>query len=233
MNRPRLLIADDHALLLDGLRKLLEPEFELAGTAADGHATVEAWSLLRPDLALIDVGLPLLNGIEAAGRIRRLSADARILMLSMHADRVYVEESLRLGASGYVLKQGAATELMEAIRTVLAGGMYLSPALGPMPDAKALEASPDDLFRSGLTPRQRQVLQLISEGKSMKEIAFILRISVRTVEFHKNGIIQELGLRTTAELTRYALDHGITGRGTIRVEEKKEEQASTTSETAL
>lgn len=208
--RPRLLIAEDHQLVADGIRKLLEPEFELAGAVNDGRAAVEFFDRLRPDLIILDVGLPLLNGIEAARKIKNISADARILFVSMHADRAYIEEAFSVGGSGYLLKQAAAAELVEAIHTVLDGRFYLSRGLpsGMGPAGESIR-NPKSGFGSRLTPRQREVLQLIAEGKSMKEMGDILGISVRTVEFHKNGIMRELGVRTTAELTRYALAHGI------------------------
>jgi DNA-binding NarL/FixJ family response regulator len=213
MERPRLLIADDHALLLDGLRKLLTPEFDLIATVGNGRDAVEAFERLRPDLVLLDIGLPLLNGIEAARQIKGIAPDARILFVTMQTDRVYVDEAFRAGGSGYVLKQAAADDLVHAIRTVLRGRVYVSPQVAAKAGSVPLDTASDpaSLFGGRLTPRQREVLQLVAEGKSMKEIAQILNISVRTVEFHKNSIIQELGFRTTAELTRYALEHGIAG----------------------
>ena len=204
MDKPRLILADDHAVLLDGLIKLL-PDFDVVGTASDGRSAVELWRQLRPDLIVLDIGLPLLNGIEAARQIKALAPAAKILFLTMHSDRVYLEEAFHSQASGYVLKQSAAVELVQAIRTVLEGGEYVSPGLhrelvGPSPQGMG----------SDLTPRQREVLQLISEGKAMKEIAHLLQISVRTVEFHKNSLMEQLGMHNTAELIRYAIEQGIT-----------------------
>jgi DNA-binding NarL/FixJ family response regulator len=213
MPKPRLLLADDHELLLDGLRKVLEPDFDLIGAVGDGRAAVAAFEQLHPDLLLLDIALPLLNGIEAARQVKRLSPDARILFVTMQTDRVYVEEAFRAGAAGYVLKQAAASELVDAIRTVLRGRHYVSPHVVQKMGVGALDISrdPSRLFGGQLTPRQREVLQLVAEGKSLKEIAHLLSISVRTVEFHKNGLMQVLGFRTTAELTRYAVEHGIVG----------------------
>jgi len=213
MPKPRLLLADDHELLLDGLRRILEPDFELIGSVGDGRAAVATFEQFQPDLMLLDISLPLLNGIEAARQVKSNSPDARILFVTMQTDRVYVEEAFRAGASGYVLKQAAATELVEAIRAVLRGRNYISPLVAerigiPVFD---LTRDPSRLFGGQLTPRQREVLQLIAEGKTLKEIGQVLGISVRTVEFHKNGLMQALGFRTTAELTRYAVDHGIVG----------------------
>ena len=206
--RPRLIIADDHVLLLDGLKRLLENDFDLVATATDGYAAVEAAERLRPDVILIDIGLPLLNGLEAARQVRRALPDTKILSVTMQTERIYVEEAFRAGGSGYVLKQAAGTELLHAIQTVLAGQRYLSPRIGIEIDK--LEAHPANRRTvGGLTARQREVLQLVAEGKSMKEIAWLLRISVRTVEFHKQSLFQDLGIRTTAELIRYALDQKI------------------------
>jgi DNA-binding NarL/FixJ family response regulator len=211
MGKPRLLLVDDHELFLDGLRKLLEADFDLAGVATDGRAGVAAYEELQPDLVLMDIGLPLLNGIEAARQMKRLAPAAAILFVTMQTDRIYLEEAFRAGGAGYVVKQAAARELVEAIQAVLAGRFYVSPMIAERAGSLRFDAakSPTDLFGGQLTPRQREVLQLVAEGKSMKEIAQILQISVRTVEFHKNGIMQELGFRTTAELTRYAIEQGI------------------------
>jgi DNA-binding NarL/FixJ family response regulator len=213
MGKPRLLLVDDHELFLDGLRKLLEEDFDLVGAVGDGRAAVAAFEQLAPDLVLLDIGLPLLNGIETARQVRQINPSVAILFVTMQTDRIYVQEAFRAGGSGYVLKQAAARELAEAIREVLAGRFYVSPMIAAQAGTLPFDSSktPIDLFGGQLTPRQREVLQLVAEGKSMKEIAQILKISVRTVEFHKNGIMQELGFRTTAELTRYALDHGIAG----------------------
>lgn len=212
MAKPRLLLADDHELLLDGLRRLLEVDFELVGAVDDGRQAVALFEQLRPDVLLLDIGMPGLNGMEATRQVRRAFPDARIIFVTMQTDRVYLEEAFRAGASGYVVKQAAARELIDAIRTVLRGRRYVSPRLmEAMGGATPFEGGDESLphFGGKLTPRQREVLQLVAEGKSMKEIARLLDISVRTVEFHKNGLIQQLGLRTVAELTRYALDQKI------------------------
>ena len=212
--RARLLLADDHQLMVDGLHKLLEPEYTVVESVSDGRAAVAAFERHKPDLLLLDIGMPLLNGIEAARQVRQLTPDARILFLTMQTDRIYVEEAMRVGACGYLLKQSAARELVEAIRTVLAGGTYISPSIVQRLGPEVMDRLRDSSRDSGqqLTPRQREVLQLIAEGKAMKEMADILGISVRTVEFHKNGIMEQLGLRTTAELTRYAIDQGIAAK---------------------
>jgi DNA-binding NarL/FixJ family response regulator len=211
LDKPRLLIVDDHELFLDGLRKLLEPDFDVVGSAGDGRAAVAAYLRYSPDLMLVDVGLPLLNGIEAARQVRHFAPEALILFVTMQTDRIYVEEAFRAGGAGYVVKQAAARELVKAIHEVLAGRFYLSSAIvEKLKDIPSDLAKPSSRHAGQLTPRQREVLQLVAEGKSMKEIARILEISVRTVEFHKSGIMQELGFHSTAELTRYAIEHGIT-----------------------
>jgi len=213
MKKTRLVVAEDHALMVDGLRKLLEPEFDVVASANDGRTAVAQYERFRPDVVLLDISLPLLNGIEVARHIKKTDATARIIFVTMHVGKQYVQQGFHAGASGYVAKNSAGVELIHAIKTVFNGGHYVSPliekALGPVSLNTTRNSTQDVGGR--LTTRQREVLQLIAEGKSMKEIAGILNISVRTVEFHKNGIGQILGFRTTAELTRFALDSGITG----------------------
>ncbi len=210
MRRPRLLLADDHTLLLEGIRLLLEPEFELVGSVEDGRALLEAAKDLKPDVILLDISMPILNGIDAAYRLRKLVPSARVIFLTMHADADYVAEAFRAGAAGYLLKRAAASELLTAIREVMKGHHYVSPLV----TRNALEVlvksskSPGK-FAHALTPRQREVLQLVAEGRSRKEIAAILNISVKTVEFHKAAIGEKLNLRTVADFTRYAIEHGI------------------------
>ena len=209
--RPRVLLADDHTLVLEGLRKLLEPRCELVGTVEDGRALVEAAERLRPDVILLDISMPLLNGLEAARRIRTLVPESKLLFLTMHADPTYAKEAFRAGASGYLLKRSAASELTDAIAVVLSGRRYVTPlfseeVLQPQ-GADALKLTPES---GNLTPRQREVLQLVAEGYTRKEIASLLKISVKTVEFHKGRIMDRLGLRTASDLTKYAVAHGVT-----------------------
>jgi DNA-binding NarL/FixJ family response regulator len=213
MARPTLFMADDHAILLEGVRRLLEPEFEIVGTASDGRQLVASTIQLQPEIVLLDIGMPLLNGIEAARQIRASAPGVKVVFLTQQSDRMYLQEAFRAGASGYILKQSAASELVSALHEVLSGRFYVTPALAGADIASQLNgtANPADLFGSRLTPRQREVLQLVAEGKAAKEIAGIVGISVKTVEFHKAAIMEELGLRTTAELTRYAIEHGIVG----------------------
>jgi DNA-binding NarL/FixJ family response regulator len=208
--RPRLLLADDHTLLLEGIRLLLEPEFDLVGSVDNGQALLAAAKALKPDVILLDISMPVLNGIDAARRLRKLLPSAKLIFVTMHADADYVEEAFRAGAMGYLLKRAAASELLTAIRAVLKGNHYVSPLV----TRNALESlispqKPGSKHSERLSTRQREVLQLVAEGRSRKEIAAILNISVKTVEFHKAALMRELKLATTADFTRYAIEHGI------------------------
>lgn len=209
--RPRVLLADDHTLVLEGLRRLLQDQCELVGMVEDGRALVEVAPRLAPDLILLDISMPLLNGLDAARRLRKLAPGSRIIFLTMHADPTYASEAFAAGAAGYLLKRSAASELAAAIATVLDGRRYLTPLI----PRDALQAGvprsvtvPPTLGR--LTPRQREVLQLVAEGHAVKDVAARLGISVKTVEFHKVGLMDRLGVRTTSELTKYAVAHGVT-----------------------
>jgi DNA-binding NarL/FixJ family response regulator len=210
MRRPRLLLADDHTLLLEGIRLLLEPEFELVGSVEDGRALLSAAKNLKPDVILLDISMPILNGIDAAHRLRKLVPSAKVIFLTMHADADYVAEAFRAGAAGYLLKRAAASELLTAIREVMKGHHYVSPLVTRIAlDALVKLSKPPGKFAHTLTARQREVLQLVAEGRSRKETAAILGISVKTVEFHKAAIGEKLNLRTVADFTRYAIEHGI------------------------
>ena len=210
MNKPSILLADDHTLFVEALHNVLEPEFTLVGEVGDGRALLEAAPRLLPDVILLDLSMPLLNGIDAAYQLRRLVPDSKLLFLSMHGDATYVTEAFRAGAAGYVLKRSTATELLQAIRAVLRGQLYISPMLAkdmldPLLHSKRSLTAP----QKQLTIRQREVLQLVAEGRALKEIATILCVSVKTVEFHKTRIVKQLGLSTTADLTKYAVTHGL------------------------
>ncbi len=214
MDRARILLADDHTLVVEGIRKLLESRFDLVGAVEDGRAVVTEAARLRPQVIVLDISMPLLNGIDAARQLRKAVPDAKIVFLTMHADPMYVTEAFRAGGSAYLLKRSAATELIFAIEEVLKGRYYVTSAVAKdVIDPTALcqtgSSSRPRNDAQRLTPRQREVIQLVAEGKSTKEIASILGISVKTVEFHKSRIMEELGRRTTAELTRYAVAHGL------------------------
>src|SRR5688500_2331557 len=202
MNRIRLLLADDHMLFAEGLQSLLRDEFELLGTVANGKELVEATHRLNPEVILVDISMPVLNGFDAVRRIRKDGNSAKVIFLTMHDDETLVAEAFRCGGSGYVLKQAAGEELVTAIREVAQGNNYLTPLV----TSKPLEPLASGTSRLTLTPRQREVLKLISEGMTMKEIAVELNISTRTAESHKYEMMQALGVETTAELIRYALD---------------------------
>lgn len=208
--RTRLLLADDHTLLLDGLRMMLEPEFELAGVVEDGQTLLSAAAKLKPDLILLDIAMPSLNGIDAARQLRKIVPASKLIFLTMHGDPDYVTEAFRTGASGYLLKRGAASELLTAIRVVMKGHRYVSPLVGTnLRELLEAASQPRSSSFDRLTPRQRQVLQLVAEGRTRKEIAATLGISVKTVEFHKAALSRNFHLKTTADFTKYAIEHGL------------------------
>jgi DNA-binding NarL/FixJ family response regulator len=210
MSKPRILLADDHMLILDGLRHLLERHYDLVGTVQDGHSVVNAARRLQPDLILMDVAMPVLNGLQAGQRVREQLPNIKLLYVSMYGDTPYVEEALRIGASGYVLKRSGWEELSRAIEAVLAGKQYISPELSaalPQPDLQPPPAE-EGSMRS-LTERQRQILRLVAAGYTAKEIGRMLHITSKTVEFHKGRMMRQLQLQSTVELARYALTHGL------------------------
>jgi DNA-binding NarL/FixJ family response regulator len=208
--RARVLLADDHTLMLEGIRLMLEPEFELVGGVEDGRALLVAARKFKPDVILLDISMPLLNGIDAGVQLRKISPSAKLIFVTMHADADYVTEAFRSGASGYLLKRAAASELLAAIREVLKGNQYVSPLVTRTALDSLIALSPHGgKVSHNLTPRRREVLQLVAEGCSRKEVAEILNISVRTVEFHKSQLMRELQLRTPADFTRYAIEHGL------------------------
>ena len=214
MRRPRLLLADDHKLVLEGIQRLLEPEFEVVGIAEDGRALVDAAQRLRPDAILLDISMPLLNGIDAARQLSKSCPGSRLIFVTMHAGHAYVKAAFQAGGSGYILKSSAPRELATAIRVVMDGGYYVSPGIEV--DVRKVRqktsAQPESPVQR-LTPRQREVLQLVAEGRSNKEIAVLLAISIKGVEYHKSAIARKLGTNKPAELTRYAASAGLVTRG--------------------
>jgi len=203
MSRIRLLLADDHTMVAEGLRSLLRDEFELLGTAANGKELVDAAVELNPDVILVDISMPVLNGFDAVREIMKRGSESKIIFLTMHNDATLLAEAFRCGASGYVLKQAAGEELVTAIREVAQGNNYITSLITSLPPASQAKQ------QKAITPRQREVLQLISEGLTMKEIAAELKRSTRTAESHKYEIMQTLGVETTAELIRYCLRLGL------------------------
>ena len=210
MTKPRIVIADDHQILGEGLRRLLEPEFEVVALVADGRELVAAARKHRPDVVVADVTMPSLNGIEAAVQLRELGVGAKVVFLTMHRDVAYARRAMDAGAAGFVLKHSVASELLTAVREALQGRTYVTPLVAGelLQSYREDDSRPSDSAQR-LTARQREVLQLIAEGRSAKEAAAVLKISIRTAEAHKARILEALGLRTTAELVRYAIRNGI------------------------
>jgi DNA-binding NarL/FixJ family response regulator len=210
MKRPRVLLADDHPLFLAGLRSLLENECEVVGMVNDGRSLAEAASRLKPEVIVLDISLPLLNGMDAARQIKKEQPDIKILFLTMHANLAYLRDALAAGASGYLLKTTAREELLGAVQDVIRNRIHVSPGFGEE-IVEQFERRPRSFTgsQSVLTARQREILQLVAEGRTAKEIASILNVSLQTVAFHKHQIMNKLGLRTTAELTKYAIQEGL------------------------
>lgn len=211
--KPKVLIADDHMLVAEGVEKVLEHDFELVGRLADGRALVRAVEKNQPDIALVDIALPSLNGLDACRQIKKAAPEVKLLILTMHAEQYFVTEAFRAGVSGYVLKESAAEELKFAIKEVLKGRLYVSPSVAKNLVNKALNPTvakePVSEGSDKLSARQREVLQLVAEGQSTKEIASTLCVSIKTVEFHKTRIMKQLGMHSTAELTKYAIAIGL------------------------
>jgi DNA-binding NarL/FixJ family response regulator len=209
MKRSRILLADDHQILAEGLKSLLEPEFELVDIVDDGRKLITRAKELCPDVIVADITMPLLNGIEAISKLKKANVTAKIIILTMHQDVTYAMKAFKMGASGFVLKHSASAELVTAIREVLSGRTYVTPRIAN----ELIQVYRDDVTQRQdpaheLTTRQREVLQLFAEGRSAKEVAAILKISPRTAEFHKASFMKSLGIHTTAELTQYAIRHG-------------------------
>jgi len=210
MTRARVLLADDHRLVAEGLKSLLSVEFDLVGVVEDGRALVAAAKQLRPDVIVADITMPHLNGLDALPHLKKEDPSVKVVFLTMHKDVAYARRALESGASGFVLKHSAATELIDAVRAAVKGKTYLTPALaGEVLQAmrQGPESGSDPVAL--LTPRQREILQLVAEGRSAKEIGAALDISARTVEFHKYQMMEALGVRASAELVHFAIKHGI------------------------
>jgi DNA-binding NarL/FixJ family response regulator len=203
-------MADDHKMIIEGLRNIIESEFDLVGTVEDGRALLNAAKKLRPNVIVADISMPILNGIEAVRMIKKNDPSVKVIFLTMHPDATYASEAFAAGASGYVLKHSAPSELVTAINEALKGRTYITPMITGDHINKYRDGSHkrnEALLK--LSTRQREVLQLLAEGKSAKVVAGILNISTRTVEFHKYKMMEELGIKTSAELIQYAIKHGI------------------------
>jgi len=210
VSRPRVLLADDHLLVAEGLKSLLSAEFELVGVVEDGRALVEAARKLRPDVIVADITMPHLNGIDALAQLKQDDEQVRVVFLTMHPEVAYARRALEAGALGYVLKHSAPSELIAAIRAALDGKTWLTPAVA----GEVFQSMKGEPEKAGdpvasLTPRQREILQLLAEGRSAKEVGAALGVSARTVEFHKYQMMERLDLHTSAELVHFAIKHGI------------------------
>jgi DNA-binding NarL/FixJ family response regulator len=214
MSRIRVLLADDHTLLLDGLCRLLEKDFEVVGTVTNGRDLLDDAEKLTPDVILLDISMPFLNGFDAARQLKQRGVRAKLLFVTMHSSVDYVREALRAGAAGYVLKHSAAAELVGAVHEVMRGNIYITPLAKKDLVLADIEAKKDGSGRSSgeLTLRQREVLQLVAEGHAAKSIADVLKISRKTVEFHKASMMRQLGLRSSADLIRYAISNRLVDR---------------------
>jgi DNA-binding NarL/FixJ family response regulator len=205
MKLPRAILADDHTLVLEAFRKLLEPTCDIVATVGDGRALLNVAPALQPDVAVIDVGMPRLNGLDAARQLRQIIPVTKLIFLTMNEDPELALEAMRSGASAYLLKNSAAAELIRSIRTALKGGRYVTPRIARgMQESFMRDPQPKNWDRE-ITPRQREVLQLLAEGKSMKEVADILSITPRTVAFHKYRMMEDQGIRTSAELIQLGI----------------------------
>jgi len=209
MKRPRVLLADDHQMLADALKSVIEPRCEVVGIVSDGRALLEAAAKLQPDIVVLDIGMPQLNGLDAGRLLKHSLPNVKLIFMTMLVDPYLVGESFRAGASAFLLKEAAASELTQAIDQVLKSGTYVTPRAAEgltnisLRDPKDREHAPEP------TPRQRQVIQLLAEGRSMKEVASELKITTRTVAGHKYAVMELLQLKTNADLVQYAIEHGI------------------------
>ncbi len=217
MKRPRVLLADDHQMLADALRGVIEPRCEVVGTVGDGRALLEAADRLHPDIVVLDIGMPHLNGFDAGRKLKHALPNVKLVFMTMHDDPFLVGEAFRAGASAFLLKEAAASELTEAIDQVLKGGSYVTPSakeglkIIALREPKNRERAPEP------TPRQREVIQLLAEGRSMKEVAAELKITRRTVAGHKYAVMELLHLKTNADLMQYAIQHGIISLSKISI----------------
>ena len=210
--RPRILLADDHRIVAEGLKTLLAADFDLVGVVEDGHALVEAANKLRPDVIVADITMPHRNGIDALSLLKKQNPNVKVVFLTMHQDAAYARRALEAGALGFVLKHSAPAELVMAIRAALDDQTYLTPSLaGEVLQAMKSEPSKAVDPVAALTLRQREILQLLAEGRAAKEIGSALAISARTVEYHKYQMMEALDLHTNAELIHFAIKHGIVG----------------------
>lgn len=209
MRRTRILLADDHTMICAGFQKMLEPEFEVVGTVGDGRSLLKAAGELKPDVVLVDVGTPLLNGLDAARQLKKSAPRVKLIFLTMNPDSDVATEALRIGASGYLLKSSTGDELLKAVRDVVRGMSYVTPQIRQAMAERFVQDPKAADHPRHLTPRHREIVQMLAEGHSPKEISSILEISIRTVRFHKYEIMRELRIGSDAELVQYAIKHSL------------------------
>ncbi len=209
MSRPRILIAEDHTLVAEAFQKLLEPHYDVVGIVGDGRALVTAAQRLNPSIVVLDVSMPLLNGLDAGRQLKNSMPHIKIIFVTMNEDHELAAEALSVGASGYLLKTSASSELLRAVQEVLRGKSYLTPRISEQLLADSMRDPRADRPAKHLTMRQREVLQLLAEGRSMKEAADILQITPRTVAFHKYRTMEEFDIKSNAELIRFAMRQGL------------------------
>jgi DNA-binding NarL/FixJ family response regulator len=209
MKRARVILADDHNLLVDTFKAFLEPHFDVVGTFADGHRLVEGAPALQPDVIVLDVGMPIMNGLIAGQRLKQILPRVKLIYLTMNQDPDVAAEAFRLGASGYLVKTSAASELVHAINEVLLARSYITPLMTKDMVGSFVQTLKRRKTRHELTLRQREVLQLLAEGRSMKEVAYHLNVTPRTIAFHKYTMMDQLDLKSSAELIQYAMKSSI------------------------
>jgi DNA-binding NarL/FixJ family response regulator len=210
VSRARILLGDDHVLILEGLKRMLEPLHDIVEAVGDGRSLVDAALRLKPDLIILEVSMPVLSGVEAARQIRKRLPRVKLLFLTSHSNPAYLREALSAGAGGYILKSSTRQEILGAVKSVLAGNRYIS--LGIVAedfDLSRWQAGETAPAKTTLTSREKQVLQMLAEGRSTREVASRLNVSHKTVEFHRNNVKRKLGLRKTVELIRRAIDDGL------------------------
>ena len=209
MQRIRILLADDHSMMCGGLQKLLEPYYEIVGCVGNGIELVRVAEEMLPNVVILDIGMPMLNGLDAARLLKKLIPNVKLIFLTMSSDSDVAAEALRVGASAYLLKTSEPPELLQAVHDVLRGISYVTPKIRDAMEETFIRDPREQHRPKHLTSRQREVLQMLAEGRPMKEIAYLLHISHRTVRFHKAGIMEELNITTNSELVQYAIKHGI------------------------
>jgi DNA-binding NarL/FixJ family response regulator len=209
MNRPTILLADDHTMIADAFRVLLEPQYQIVATVYDGRTLIDKALELKPDVVVVDVGMPLLNGLSAGQQLKQRLRKIKLIYVTMNEDPDLASEALRTGASAYLLKSSAASELLKSVHEVLRGGTYVTPKIKRLMEDSFIRSSRPNTVEKRLTPRQVEVLQLLAEGKTMKEVGSVLSLTARTVAFHKYRIMEVLKFRSNAELVQFAVKNNI------------------------